>query len=363
MNIQLLTPKFLRNDIITRSNQNGVNANTASYPNLRPLEKDTVSFGAKTRFILDSADEMQSIAKTKILGQWDNNGVSFQDIRDIAQSFEQPLGKFIRELKAAMKDLIATDAKPNNPIMPGVRGIKGRVKKPASIAEKANSRKLFTIEEIEKMGDVGGARIVMRSATQDDIALVFEALGSMVKKGAKIKEVENYRLNPNDSYVSQKTLEDFETLCQKHGQYPEVKNKPLPNSYTAIHVTVELSDGKLIELQIMGRDMEQVKEVEDFFYKWRCGEGNKKFDSKYKPIQAVFERFMPTLDDFQKETLTRYIKDSYEHALAMPATSAKRRPNYEKDYFLPFPYSLPQELSYVNLHRMMEECNVATKKK
>ncbi len=291
MNIQLLTPKFLRNDIITRSNQNGVNANTASYPNLRPLEKDTVSFGAKTRFILDSADEMQSIAKTKILGQWDNNGVSFQDIRDIAQSFEQPLGKFIRELKAAMKDLIATDAKPNNPIMPGVRGIKGRVKKPASIAEKANSRKLFTIEEIEKMGDVGGARIVMRSATQDDIALVFEALGSMVKKGAKIKE------------------------------------------------------------------------VEDFFYKWRCGEGNKKFDSKYKPIQAVFERFMPTLDDFQKETLTRYIKDSYEHALAMPATSAKRRPNYEKDYFLPFPYSLPQELSYVNLHRMMEECNVATKKK
>jgi len=42
MNIQLLTPKFLRNDIITRSNQNGVNANTASYPNLRPLEKDTV---------------------------------------------------------------------------------------------------------------------------------------------------------------------------------------------------------------------------------------------------------------------------------------------------------------------------------
>lgn len=53
MNIQALTPKFLRNDIITRSNQNGLNVNNASYPNLRPLEKDTVSFGAKAKLIID----------------------------------------------------------------------------------------------------------------------------------------------------------------------------------------------------------------------------------------------------------------------------------------------------------------------
>lgn len=52
MNIQALTPKFLRNDIITRSNQNGLNANNASYPNLRPLEKDTVSFGAKAELVV-----------------------------------------------------------------------------------------------------------------------------------------------------------------------------------------------------------------------------------------------------------------------------------------------------------------------
>lgn len=55
MNIQALTPKFLRNDIITHSNQNPLNVNNASYPNLRPLEKDTVSFGAKTKFIVDTS--------------------------------------------------------------------------------------------------------------------------------------------------------------------------------------------------------------------------------------------------------------------------------------------------------------------
>ncbi len=356
MNIQLLTPKFLqnRNDIITRSNQNGLNASNVSYPNLKPLTNDTVSFSAKTRFIIDTADEAQSLAKTKVLRYWDHNAANFEEIIKVAESFEEPLNKFIRTLKREMKSLIATDAHPDNPILPGTAGIKGRVKKPRSIAEKANSRKLFTAEEIEKMGDVGGARIVMRTLSQDDTALIFNALKNMVKKGVKITEVENYRLNPKDSYISQRTLDDFEAYCQKYGQYPEIKNKPLPNAYTAIHLSVELPDGKVIELQIMGKDMEQVKEVEDFFYKWRC---EKDFDPKYRPIQKVFEEHMPKLDDFQKETLERYIKDSYIHALSIPETSAKRKPNFEKDYFLSFPYSLPQELSYVNIHRMMEQCN------
>lgn len=360
MNIQALTPKFLRNDISTRSNQNPLNVNNASYPNLRPLEKDTVSFGAKTKFIVDAAESAQDVAKTKVLKYWDTNAANFEEIISISESFEEPLKKFMDALKREMKQLIVTEAHPNNPILPGTAGIKGRVKKPRSVAQKANSRKLFTREEIEKMGDVGGARIVMRTLSQDDTALIFKALGNMVKKGTKIIEVENYRLNPKNSYVSQRTLDDFEALCQKYGQYPEIKNKPLPNAYTAIHVSVELPDGKVIELQIMGRDMEQVKEVEDFFYKWRC---EKDFDPKYRPIQDIFKQHMPTLDEFQKETLERYIRDSYINALSIPETSAKRKPNYNKDYFLTFPYSLPQELSYKNLHRMMEECNARAKKK
>ena len=92
-------------------------------------------------------------------------------------------------------------------------------------------------------------------------------------------------------------------------------------------------------------------------------EAEKDFDPKYRPIQDIFKQHMPTLDEFQKETLERYIRDSYINALSIPETSAKRKPNYNKDYFLTFPYSLPQELSYKNLHRMMEECNARAKKK
>lgn len=54
MNIQLLTPKFLNNGVIKRSNQNCLNINNASYPNLRPLEKDTISFGSKAKLIIDA---------------------------------------------------------------------------------------------------------------------------------------------------------------------------------------------------------------------------------------------------------------------------------------------------------------------
>lgn len=362
MNIQLLTPKFLqnRNDIITRSNQKGLNVNNASYPNLRPLEKDTVSFGAKSRLIVDFAEGAEGVAKRKVAGEWNyETPILRQQIIELVQGFEEPLKKFLRGLKQEMRHLVATDAKPNNPIMPGAQGIKGRVKTVEGVEVKSNSRKLFTIEQIAQMGDVAGARIVMRDASQENVGLVFEALGNMIKKGAKVKEVENYRSTPKTSYVSQNTLDDFEALCQKFGQYPEIKNKALPNSYTAIHVTFELPEGKLLELQIMGRDMENVKEVEDLFYKWRC---EKDFAEKYKPIQELFKEIMPTLDDFQNTTLERYIKDSYEHALVIPAMPAKRKPNFDKDYFLPFPYSLPEKLSYKNLHRMMEECNGKVKK-
>lgn len=359
MKIQALTPNFLRKDVLTRSNTRTLNAANASYPNLRPLDKDTVSFGAKSRLIVNAAETAENIAKTKTAGQWNyESPISRQDIIDLAESFEEPLKKFVRTLRQELRHLVATDAKPNNPIMPGNQGIKGRVKKPKSIEIKANSRQLYTLDDIARMGDVGGARIVLRDASPENVALVFDALGNMVKKGAKVIEVENWRATPKKSYVSQSTLDSFEELCNKFGQYPEIKGRALPNGYTAIHLTFELPDGKLIELQIMGRDMENVKEVEDFFYKWRC---NKDFDDKYKPIQDVFEKYMPTLDAFQKESLDRYIKDSYNNAFQLPVMPAKRKPNYEKDYFLPFPYYLPQELSYKNLHRMMEDCNRVSK--
>jgi hypothetical protein len=244
--------------------------------------------------------------------------------------------------------------------MPGNLGIHGRIKDVKGIELKSNSRKLFTMEQIAGMGDIAGARITLCDASQDAVGQVFDILGNMVKKGWRVKEVENYRTSPKLSYVSQSTLDNFEALCNNHKQYPEIVSKARENAYTAVHVGFELPDGKIIELQIMGRDLEKTKEVEDLYYKWAC---NKGLPEKYAPIQRLFDDILPNLNEFQKQALEMYKKDSYLHALDMPVKSAKHKPNYEKDYFLPLPYFLPQELSYANLNKMMEDCNRVAKRK
>lgn len=357
MNIQLLTPKFLSNNIVTRSNQNSLNVANASHPNLKQLDKDTVSFSGNARKLLQIAELGTEDTRNKHLSNWSND-VTFALVCKVADEFEKPLVNLMRTLRRGLKDLVANDKVPNNPILGGPNGIKGRVKKPRSIAEKALSRKLFTQKEIEKMGDVAGARIIMRSGTQQDFDKLFCSLGDMVKRGElTIREIENYRLAPSSSYVSTKTLDNFEEVCNKAGMYPTRKEQAIPNGYTAIHLTAELPDGKLAEIQIMGRDMENVKEIEDFYYKYRF---NKGLDPKYRPIQNTLETIMPTLDDFQSQALKKYIKDSYIHAKEITPRNSKK-PNVTKD-FLPFPYFLPQELSYANLYKMMDECDKVARK-
>ena len=353
MNIQLSPLIYLNKRCQNDNTSLNKRCSNPVYPNLKPLASDTVSFCAKNKVAVEIVSE---IAKNKVFKRWDpDNAKSMTEINNLCDSFKNPLKKFEWDLKQVMKSLISTESNPENVIMIGKRGIKSRVKEPKKVARKANKRNLFSIEQIEKMGDVGGARIILRTGTPKDTALVFNQLKELVKRGYKVLEVENYRSNPAHSYVSQKTLDDFEAYCNKLGQYPSIKNRALPNSYTAAHVSFELPDSKVIELQIMGRDVENFKEIEDLFYKYRC---NEDFSEQYKSIQRMFEKIMPKLDGFQNETLERFIKDSYEHAREIPPRSHRVKFTPERA-FLPFPYSLPQELSPVNLYYKMEKCNKA----
>lgn len=328
--------------------------NSTSYPNLRPLAKDTVSFsGWKV-----NTNKAVKASKKKVSDFWNPEATNFEEIIKLCGNFEKPFEKFMWDLKQAMRPFVSTESNPSNAIIAGKKGIHGRVKSPYSTAIKANDRELFEIDEIERMGDVGGARIVLRTGDQADTAKVFTGLRELVKKGYKILEIENYRFSVKESYVSQKTLNVFEAFCKKYNQYPAITSRPIENSYNAVHLSIELPDGKVIELQILGRDVEHVKDVEDFFYKYRC---NKKFDEKYAPIQEIFDRLMPKLDDFQKTTLARYIKDSYEHAKQIQPKTNKQKWSLYKD-FLPFPYSLPKELSFENLHRMKLKCDTEAAK-
>ncbi len=316
------------------------------------LEHDTVSFTAAK--LNKNAKAAKEVNKNKVKNE-ESKEVSIQLCSDIHEEAKRPTNELLNLLRREFKGLIASETHPENPIRPGANGIKVRVKSPRSIREKALSTGNRTKEDIKGMGDVVGARIVMQSSTHKDFDKVFQVLGSMVEKGKiKVTEVENYRLTSKDSYVSQKTLDKFEEKCTKSGQYPEIKSKPIPNGYTAIHITLQLDDGLKAELQIMGYDTEHVKEIEDFYYKLRC---KKDFDPKYKPIEKIMKEKMKNLSEFEKEALNKYIKDSYIHARELPPRNAKPT---VKD-FLPWPYFLPKELSYVELYRMKTECDKKAK--
>lgn len=358
MNILQIIPNYLSkrcnntNNYIQDSNYK-LNPNI-TYPNLKPLIQDTVSFGSKSKIIQETVNEL---SRNKNFFWNPNNKKRMAEINNLCESFQEPLKKFHWDLRQVVRSITCTEANPNDIIMPGSRGLRARVKEPKKVARKANKRNITTIEGIEKMGDVGGARIILRSSSTTDTGILFYCLKDMIKKGYKVVEVENYRPNSKDSYVAQKTLDTFEEFCHTHGQYPSIRSRALPNNYSAIHVSFELPDGKIIELQIMGRDVENYKEVEDLFYKYRC---NEDLSDELKPIQRMFERIMPKLDDFQKETLERYHKDSYKHARQLPARSARAKFVPEKD-FLPFPYSLPQELNPVNLYYQMAKLKTNAK--
>ena len=333
--------------------------------NLAPLAHDTISFKSRKTRSESVIEQVLDIAKKKdIENEEKSNKISYKVACAINKELEPTKDELMSVLKEGLKDLVISDQKPNNPIAKGNVGLHGRVKSPESIMEKIQPRDLRTKKEILQLGDVIGARIVLDSSSPADFDKVFKALGEMVKAGKlKIVEVENYRLSPKDSYVSQSTLDNFEDTCQSVGQYPSVKSKPRESGYTAVHVTLDLGNGVLAELQIMGRDMERVKELEDFIYKKSC---NKKLSKKYRKIEKMLDKVlgptnkMENLTDFQKETFQHYTRDCYVYAREMPVRERRRRES-SKNFFYPIPYSLPQELSFENLEKMKEECDTEWK--
>ena len=213
------------------------------------------------------------------------NRISYLMATEISKESEVAKNKFLNTLKVGLKNVIESDNNPDRPILRGKSGIYGRVKQSTSIMQKVPPRDLRTKNEILKMGDVIGARIILKDSSRKSFDLVFKELGKMVVAGQlNILEVENYRLTPNESYISQKTLDNFERACAKAGQSPKISSSAIKSGYTAVHLTVKLPDGEYAEIQIMGRDMEKVKDLEDFYYKKRC---NKPISPKYKPIEDM----------------------------------------------------------------------------
>ena len=370
-------PQLNNNNYLSSFGIKSYNANVFNFKGssaLAPLAHDCVSFCGTRKKKETEIVEEEDYSKAKSLDSSDMSGkITYQMGMDINKECQNNLKKLMADLKKGLRNVTESDTNPDLPVLRGTLGLHGRVKKAESILQKVPPRKLSQKKEIFKMGDVIGVRIVLKSSSQKDFDRVFKELGKMVTSGKlNVLEVENYRMTPKESYVSKKTLDAFELTCHKANQFPAISSKARESGYTAIHMTVDMGDGKLAEIQMMGRDMERVKDIEDFFYKKR---NSKDFDVKYKPVEDLLNKVMgktkkdkvtgkityEKLDDFQVETLERYIRDSYAHARQIPPKHP-RKADLGKGYYLPLPYSLPQELSFDNIQKLKDTCDYRASK-
>ena len=130
--------------------------------NLAPLAQDTISFTGRAPKTTSAIQEVLDMAKKKeIDNEEKSNKISYKLACDINKELEPAKEELMTTLKDGLKDLIATDQNPDNPIAKGYIGLHGRVKSPESLMEKIQPRALRTKKEILQVGDVIGARIVL----------------------------------------------------------------------------------------------------------------------------------------------------------------------------------------------------------
>src|SRR5574344_745662 len=282
--------------IVMRLRQNNTadrqNNNYNSYTNLQPLKKDTVNF----------------TGGAKIMSEY-TGGININLAKHLREEALPAMKELQKELDSCLSPLKATLENPDRPIAK----ITTRLKEDYSICEKTTARQLRSKSEVkDDLQDIIGARIVMRDSSRKNVDEVIKRLIESVKSNKiKIYEIENYRPDAKYDYASPKMLKKLRDAGNKvrSNGVTLKEGESIPSGYMAIHFSTFLPNGFKGEIQLMGIDVERVKEIEDFIYKLK---NNKSLKEKYKPIEDRLSE-LKTNKVLQK-AVTVYTQDLYKAA-------------------------------------------------
>lgn len=252
--------------------------------NLKPLPYDTINFGNTLNTAL-----LQAIDNKEICERLHTNAKKASDDLD-------------KTLKSYIGDLIGTADESKV-----VFSLDKRIKSTDSIREKATEifeaefskaePKFFNIKNIDslklRLHDIIGERITLQYAEEQKGDIVLDRLIKAVKdKKLKIVSIENYSpkdLPENIEYFSKEKLEELqEAINSTHDKNENpvtIQYKTKKTGYMALHLDVDLSDGYKYpsnldryfgEIQIVGKDVAALKEVEDLCYKLKSNKAIKK---------------------------------------------------------------------------------------
>src|SRR5574344_364931 len=229
-----------------------------------PLTHDSVSFGKHPekviKPIIKEASKLIESRSDKINIELANNVT--KDAKSDFIYLKNIMNKYF-------KNLCSTDNMPNNPLQDGHKGLKIRTKSEESLAEKSAALRLRNKTEIKKeIGDIIGARLILRDSSPKSIKKVIDSLIKAVKNNdLSIYEIENYSVEPKYAYLNNKQLDSIREIANKLRSEVNVSNKNISSGYTATHFSVILPNSYKAEIQLMGADVERLKEVEDVLYK------------------------------------------------------------------------------------------------
>ncbi len=220
----------------------------------------------------------------------------------------------------------------------------------SSIIEKMLSGGKKTEKEARaEIKDAIRARIILKSGSQAEGDAICNEIIKAVKKGKlEIKQIKNYTTDNNMQYVSPKILNKLKrTLDETSGNASyRYRDDKKPTGYNAVHIIFKVDNEFDGELQIMGRNVERLKDVEDVFYKLS---GNKHVSKRYKDIEKKYRALEDKNSNKLEETLTAYTQEAYLYERKKELGLVK---DIYKGQFLPLDttkYDLPEEFDFNNI--------------
>ncbi len=216
--------------------------------------------------------------------------------------------------------------------------------------------------------DIVGGRVIIHNSNEKSIAELFNGLQQAVDDGKlKITSIEN---NIPDSkklphgkqasdyaYAEDSTLEK---LAESSGA--EYKINKSKSGYLSVHINIDLSNelfkdyggsynGYTGEIQILGSDVEKLKEVEDLCYKFKDDKNS--VHPIYKPFKDTFTTYY---NDETKEAFDDYTYYLYLHQREIEPgiIDYEEFPSPEE---LGFGDSIPVALDFNNLRKIKKSCD------
>lgn len=316
---------------------------TRVYPNLQPLKQDTVSFKA--------------LAQNKIISDEDKGNYAFVGpiVRKIMSEAQPEAEVFERTLR----DIFSTCCEINGYTPKNSIGhLKFNRKSERSLREKFASNGILS-DTVAKdtIRDIIRARIVIDD-TQNPQAgkIICDRLTKAVnEKKVNIVTIKNYyemdkkyNMGEDMQYIPLPSLLKLDKAVTDSCGISALKSgQTRDNGYNAVHIIFKLGNGFYGELQIMGKNVEKMKEIEDILYKIK---GNKFVDAKYEDIKNTYLREIDSKPK-KENALDEYTR------LAYNAERLKELGKYtgrERTEFLPLPghLKLPEIFDYNNLAKI-----------